>query len=291
MNGSNPFPANRDRAQIWDMLVTRDIAAFIAGDWARVADDFVAERFTGTRGAAHPGDWHIAYPTIEAYRDDWLRQSAEFARVTLADETPTAFLHRATRLLEIEINGDRAIAHKKFKGRTRHADGGETRLDWRTVYHLAREDGRWRITGFVGYLPHPFPAERSGGAFTTQPEWASQHVTAGPYSPVLRLRAGEIVAISGQGPLDQAGRILGKDVAEQTRVTLDNCVKQLAAGGATLADVFQARVYLASMEDWPAFNAVYREYMTEPYPVRTAIEARLWGGMLVEIDMMANVVA
>lgn len=41
---------------------------------------------------------------------------------------------------------------------------------------------------------------------------------------------------------------------------------------------------------WADLNVVYLQYMQPPYPVRTAIEARLWGGMLVQIDMLANVV-
>jgi 2-iminobutanoate/2-iminopropanoate deaminase len=46
-------------------------------------------------------------------------------------------------------------------------------------------------------------------------------------------------------------------------------------------------VYLGDMSEWDAFNQVYRQYFTPPYPVRTAIQAVLWGGMKIEIDMMA----
>jgi 2-iminobutanoate/2-iminopropanoate deaminase len=255
-----------------------------------VAADFDESAFVGIRGAAHPDDWRVGYPTLASYRDDWLAQSAAFGGLSFVGETGAALLHRATRLGDIEILQDRAIAHKKFKAVAALDGGGDYSLDWQTLYYLRRASGRWLITGFTGYLPHPFPTpSRNSGI--SQPPGASQHVTAGPYSPVLRVNPGVLVAISGQGPIDASGAIIGADIVEQTRLTLDNCVKQLTSGGAALADVFQVRVYLSSMADWPKFNAVYQDYFDPPYPVRTAIEARLWGGILVEIDMTANVVS
>ena len=38
----NPFPAaDTARHSIWEMLVTRDIDAFLAADWSMVAGDFI----------------------------------------------------------------------------------------------------------------------------------------------------------------------------------------------------------------------------------------------------------
>lgn len=290
MTSTNPFPPDSARAQIWEMLVPRDTAAFVAGDWERVAGDFHEVGFLGIRGAAHPDGWRIAYPTLTAYRNDWLAQSRLFDSQSFEGESGLELLLRATRLDEIEITDDQAIAHKKFAAVARLAGGGDYRIDWQSLYFLRRADGVWRISGFVGYLPHPFPA--AGGMPGIEPvAQASQHVTAGPYSPVLRVNPGIIVAISGQGPIDMAGEIVGTGIVEQTRITLENCVQQLAAGGARVSDVFQVRVYLASMADWDAFNTVYKEYLRPPYPVRTAIEAKLWGGILVEVEMLANLVS
>jgi len=290
MTPANPFEADPDRRQIWELLVTRDIAAFVAGNWSVVAADFDEAGFNGVRGAGHPDDWSIAYPDLASYRDDWLRQGQEFNRMELVGESRSDFLHRATRLREIEITGDRAIAHKKFKGVAKTADGADFSLDWQTLYFLARREGGWRITGFVGYLPHPFPAAAEKGPIGAVAE-AAQHVTAGPYSPVLTINPGTLIAISGQGPIDPTGAIVGADIITQSRFTLENCRRQLACAGATFAHVFQVRVYLSSMADWEQFNSVYAPYFQSPFPVRTAIEARLWGGILVEIDMMANKVS
>lgn len=116
---------------------------------------------------------------------------------------------------------------------------------------------------------------------------SSQHKTAGPYSPVLSVSADTLVAISGQGPINEDGHIVGDTIEEQARLTLENCLRQLNAAGAGFEDVFKVTVYLKDMADWERFNAVYRECFREPFPTRTAIQAVLWGGILVEIEMLA----
>lgn len=119
---------------------------------------------------------------------------------------------------------------------------------------------------------------------------SQQHATAGPYSPVLRIsRDADIVVISGQAPLDLAGRVIANTIEEQTRVTLENCRNQLAAAGADFSSVFKVNVYLTDLADWPRFNSVYRELMPQPYPARTAIGCALLDGFLVEIEMWAAV--
>ena len=48
----NPFPpGDPDRHAIWNMLVARDIDAFVAADWSMVAGDFVRDGFRQLR---HP---------------------------------------------------------------------------------------------------------------------------------------------------------------------------------------------------------------------------------------------
>ena len=119
---------------------------------------------------------------------------------------------------------------------------------------------------------------------------SEQHVTAGPYSPVLRIRHdSDLVVISGQAPLDLSGAVIGDTIEEQARVTLENCRKQLAAAGVDLADVFKVNVYMTDLADWPRFNIVYREIMPQPFPARTAIGCALLDGFLVEIEMWAAV--
>jgi len=46
-------------------------------------------------------------------------------------------------------------------------------------------------------------------------------------------------------------------------------------------------IYLADLGHWGRFNAVFQEAMPEPLPVRTAVQAILLPGYLVEIEMWA----
>jgi hypothetical protein len=152
----NPFPNDPDRAFLWNMLVPRDIDAFLAQDWAMVEDDFAPDRFFGLHGhfLSNPDGWRLAFPTLEAYRDEWLRQAAETAGTAYAEPLRPA-LFQAMQMRDIEIAGDRAVLHKKFDGSIRREDGGTDRLRWQTLYFCGRIDGRWKITSFVGYIPHP----------------------------------------------------------------------------------------------------------------------------------------
>lgn len=120
-----------------------------------------------------------------------------------------------------------------------------------------------------------------------RPKDAKQHITAGPYSPVLEINATRLVVISGQVAVDMSGEVIGSTIEEQTGATLDNCAAQLATADCSLGDVFKVNIYLADLGHWARFNAVYEEMMVEPLPVRTAVQAVLLPGFLVEIEMWA----
>lgn len=149
----NPFAGDKDREQIWEKLVRRDIEAFVGQNWALVADDFDEARFLGihAHGEANPDKWDAAFPTLTAYRDEWLRQAAESAATEYAESLADG-VFRATNLGVIDINGDVAVARKKFDGTIKKADGTHDRLDWQTLYFCRRHGERWRITGFIGYM-------------------------------------------------------------------------------------------------------------------------------------------
>jgi hypothetical protein len=140
---TNPFPNDPDRAAIWEMLVPRD-------------SDFVKEAFLGINGNGedNPDGWTIAFPSLEIYRDEWLRQAADGAKVHYAEDQRTG-IFRATTLREIEVSGDVATAHKKFDGRIAKTDGSFDVLNWQTLYFCRRVAGVWKLTGFLGYLPFP----------------------------------------------------------------------------------------------------------------------------------------
>ncbi len=110
----------------------------------------------------------------------------------------------------------------------------------------------------------------------------------GPYSQAVR--AGQLLFLSGQVPLDPAtGQIVEGDIAAQTHRVFKNLGAVLTAGGRSFADVVRTTVFLADMNDFAAVNAVYGEYFTEPYPARATVQvARLPKDARVEIDLIAS---
>jgi len=112
-------------------------------------------------------------------------------------------------------------------------------------------------------------------------------IPAGAYSQGIA--AGEFVFTAGQGPIDPAtGEVVGEDVATQTRRTLDNITAILAVDGLGLEHVVKVTAHLQELtRDFAAYDAVYREYFTEPYPVRTTVGSDLMN-ILVEIDVVAR---
>jgi hypothetical protein len=153
----NPFPeGDAYRHFLWEMLVRRDIDAFLAQDWSMVEEDFAADRFFGMH--AHflndVDSWRLQFPRLEVYRDEWLRQAAATAASEYAEPLREA-LFRVTNMRDIDLDGDRAVLHKKFNGSVARPGGEVERLNWQTLYFCSKIGGRWKITGFVGYMPHP----------------------------------------------------------------------------------------------------------------------------------------
>jgi 2-iminobutanoate/2-iminopropanoate deaminase len=110
----------------------------------------------------------------------------------------------------------------------------------------------------------------------------------GPYSQAVR--AGQLLFVSGQVPLDPAtGAIVAGDIAAQTRRVFDNLAAVLKAGGRSFADVVRTTVFLVDMNDFAAVNDVYGTYFSEPYPARATVQvARLPKDARVEIDLIAT---
>ncbi len=112
----------------------------------------------------------------------------------------------------------------------------------------------------------------------------------GMESPIAQgVKCGDFVFVSGQGPLDPVTRqVVSDDLAEQTRVTLDNVNKVLEAAGTSLANVVKVGVFLRDMKDFDTFNAVFRESFKGVQPARTTVEAAApRKGVNVEIDAIA----
>jgi 2-iminobutanoate/2-iminopropanoate deaminase len=110
-------------------------------------------------------------------------------------------------------------------------------------------------------------------------------------SPLAQaIRAGNLLFVSGQGPLDPKTReVVSPDIREQTRQTLANLSAVLAAAGLTFANVVNMRVVLRNTEDFPAFNETFREVLAGEKVTRTCVGATPHRkGVNVEIDCVAS---
>ena len=119
---------------------------------------------------------------------------------------------------------------------------------------------------------------------------SSAPAAIGPYSQAIV--AGGLVYCSGQIALDPAtNELVPGDVSAQAERVLLNLAAVLAAAGSSPARAVKCTVYLKSMSDFAAVNAVYaRHFPGEAPPARATVAvADLPRGALVEIDCTALV--
>jgi 2-iminobutanoate/2-iminopropanoate deaminase len=109
---------------------------------------------------------------------------------------------------------------------------------------------------------------------------------AGPYSQAIE--AGDLVFCAGQLGTDPATGQLVEGLEAQAERALRNIQAVLDAAGCTFADVVKTTCFLADINDFAAFNAVYAKFMTDPAPARSTFQvAALPRGGRVEIEAIA----
>lgn len=109
----------------------------------------------------------------------------------------------------------------------------------------------------------------------------------GPYSQAIRTE--HLVFTAGQIGLDPATmELVAGGVEAQTRQALTNLKRVLEAADSGLNFVVKTTVFLQSMSDFAAMNAVYQEFFPENPPARSTVAvAALPKGALVEVECMA----
>ena len=93
---------------------------------------------------------------------------------------------------------------------------------------------------------------------------------------------------SGQIPLDPAtGAIVGDTIEEQAHRVCQNLSAVLTAAGSDMTRVLKTTCFLATMDDFAAFNAVYAQYFTCK-PARSCVAVKtLPKNVLVEVECVA----
>jgi 2-iminobutanoate/2-iminopropanoate deaminase len=111
----------------------------------------------------------------------------------------------------------------------------------------------------------------------------------GPYSQAVV--AGSLVYTSGQVGLDPvSAEMVPGGVEQQTQQVLKNLTAVLEAAGSRLSRVLKTTVFLRSMDDFAAVNAVYEQAFGSILPARSTVAvAGLPKDALVEIEAVASV--
>ncbi|MDD2960478.1 MAG: RidA family protein [Muribaculaceae bacterium] len=110
----------------------------------------------------------------------------------------------------------------------------------------------------------------------------------GPYSHAIK--AGNLIFVSGQLPINPANGEMPEGIAAQTEQSLKNIVTILAEAGCTLDNVVKSTVFLADMSLFGGMNEVYAKFFAAPYPARCAFAVKeLPKQALVEIEVTASI--
>jgi 2-iminobutanoate/2-iminopropanoate deaminase len=108
-----------------------------------------------------------------------------------------------------------------------------------------------------------------------------------PYSPGIMV--GKTLYISGHLGRDPVTTDLAEGGLEaETRQALANIHEVLKEAGMDFENVVSVTAYIANINDFPTFNAVYREFFPEGPPARATVQvAALNVGAQVELQMIA----
>jgi len=101
--------------------------------------------------------------------------------------------------------------------------------------------------------------------------------------------ANGFVFVSGQLPITPDGvKLAGASFEEQARQVLANVKAALEGAGSGIGKLVQVRVYVDSVENWPAFNAVYAQWAGSARPSRAVVPTGpLHFGLKVEVEAVA----
>ena len=109
----------------------------------------------------------------------------------------------------------------------------------------------------------------------------------GPYSQAII--CGDMVFTSGQIPINPAsGNVEAEGITAQAEQVMKNLGEVLAAAGSSFEKAVKTTCFLADMNDFAAFNAVYAKYFTTK-PARSCVAVKtLPKNVLVEVEVIAT---
>lgn len=132
-------------------------------------------------------------------------------------------------------------------------------------------------------------------AIAVQQEWARQEYRVdGMPEPISHftdaVAFGPFVFLSGCGPVDSEGKLVGgDDILAQTRQVHENLKQVLQATGCSFSSILKVIVYLSDMSEIGLVNQIRQEYFGDARPASTLVEVSdlATPGMRVEIEAIA----
>lgn len=109
----------------------------------------------------------------------------------------------------------------------------------------------------------------------------------GPYSQAII--ADKLLFASGQIPINpETGNVEAVTIEEQTTQVCKNIGAILIEAGCGYENVIKTTCFLADMNDFAAFNAVYEKYFTQK-PARSCVAVKqLPKNVLCEVEVIAS---
>jgi 2-iminobutanoate/2-iminopropanoate deaminase len=123
--------------------------------------------------------------------------------------------------------------------------------------------------------------------------WNAIHTLSAPaprgcYSQAVR--AGDLLFISGQLPLDMHGRKVTGTIRDEANQALLNLRAIVEASGGTMASVVQCTIYISEISLWGEVNDVYASFFADVpvLPARAIVPVQEMNyGSRIEIQGMA----
>lgn len=130
----------------------------------------------------------------------------------------------------------------------------------------------------------------ANGAQASDPDYIRSPATVKsdlPFSDAVRV--GDLIFLSGKiGSVPGSVKLADGGIEGETRQTMKNIGSALDLAGSSWQRVVKCTVFLSDMKDWPAFNAVYKDFFTDNLPARSAVAVKgLARDAKVEVECIA----
>ncbi|WP_166420510.1 Rid family detoxifying hydrolase [Pseudoalteromonas sp. Z1A8] len=110
-----------------------------------------------------------------------------------------------------------------------------------------------------------------------------------PFSQIVK--AGNTLYMSGQIGINPAtGKLATGGFEGETKQTLENIKRTLEMHNYSMSNIVKCTVMLTDINDFKAFNAIYTQYFSAPYPARSAFAVKALAlDSLVEVECIGAV--